>query len=420
MSELPFDLGYLTIGSLAWLVAALKFRAWRREPSRGLLVVALAVASPATSFLLASPLLYRAVDRLTGVGNLATLLVYLGIAGFSAAAVVLALIWMPPARRAGAVVWAAASPPTWRRARRRLAAFAVLGPLMAALFALGGPYRPETPLTFDTDFAATPATALFLSLYQGLFAFALIDIGRVCLGHAARLPAGSLRRGIRRIAHGSFTACGYVLCKLLAIGAACAGARDLDWLSTGLGPVFAAAGAVLITAGFAGPAGAAWLRRRRDYRALRPLWDLVYRADRRLALEAPASPRTERLALRDLEWRTARRGLEIRDGQLTLRPWVDPQAVAAAGRVAERAGLDEAQRAALVVAAALRSAVTALAAGAPPRPREEQPVLPGLDAEPAEERAHLVRVARLLDGRLTAEALAEGVDGVDDVAGVTG
>ncbi|MER8182721.1 MAB_1171c family putative transporter [Kitasatospora sp. NPDC094015] len=410
-AELPFDLGYFTIGSAAWLVAALKIRAWRREPSRGLLVVALAIASPATAFLLAAPVLYRAVDRLTRVGNLATLLVYLAITGFSAAAVVLALIWTPPGRRAGSVVWDAATADTWLRARRRLLLFALLAPAMVVLFLLGGPYRPETPLTFDTAFARTPATALFLALYQGLFAFALLDISRVCLGHAARLPAGPLRRGIRRIAFGGLTACGYVLCKILAIGAAGAGRTGLDWLSTGLGPVFAAAGAVLITTGFAGPAAAAWLRRRRDYHALRPLWDLVYRADRRLALETPPSARIERLAVRDLEWRTARRGLEIRDGQLTLRPWVDPAVVAAAAAVAERAGLDEAERSALVVAAALRSAVLALNAGALPRPREEQASLPGLDAEPAGERAHLVRVARRLEGPLTAQALTAGAAG---------
>ncbi|MEV6209231.1 MAB_1171c family putative transporter [Kitasatospora sp. NPDC051914] len=406
VSEAPFNAVYLAIGAAAWAVACLKVRAWRRDPSAGLLVVALAIASPATSFLMAAPVVYRLIDRVAHVGNLATLLVYLGITGFSAATVVLALIWTPPGERSGDRIWDASSAVTRRRIRQRLAVFAVLAPLMAVLFAAGRAGSPETPLTFDTTFATVPAIACFLALYQGVFAFALVDIGRVCLGHAARLPDGWLRRGIRLIAYGSVTACGYVLCKITAIAAAAAGTGGLDWLSTAAGPAFAAAGALLITAGFAGPAGAAWARRRRDYRALRPLWDLVYRADRRLALEAPPARWTERLALRDLEWRTTRRGLEIRDGQLTLRPWVDPAVVDGGLRIAERAGLDEAERAALVVAAGLRSAVAALDAGRPPRPREEQAALPGLDADPAEERAHLVRVARGLDGPLTEEALA--------------
>jgi hypothetical protein len=123
-------------------------------------------------------------------------------------------------------------------------------------------------------------------------------------------------------------------------------------------------------------------------------------------MQAPPSAWTERLAFRELEWRTARRGLEIRDGQLTLRPWVDPAVVTAAARVAARAGLDPSDRAALTVAAALRSAVEALNAGTPPRPREGQAPLPGLDAEPVGERAHLVRVARYLHAPLTGEALA--------------
>ncbi|MEV4559129.1 MAB_1171c family putative transporter [Kitasatospora sp. NPDC049285] len=414
MSELPFNFVYLGIGCAAWVVAGLKLRAWRRDPSFGLLVVALAIASPSTAFVLASPLLYRAIGHLSGVGNLATLLVYLGIVGFSAATVVLALVWTPPEERAGTEIWAPLSDGLRRRVRRRTAVFAVLVPVLAALFLAGGPYTPETPLTFDTTFAPRAATAVFLALYQGLFAYALIDIGRVCLGHAARLPDGWLRRGIRLIAVGALTACGYVACKIAAIALAYFGVGGAEWLSTALGPAFAALGAIGITCGFAGPAGAAWTRRRSDFRALRPLWDLVYRADRRLALEGPPSPAwLERAALRDLEWRTTRRGLEIRDGQLTLRPWIDPAAVRAAEAVADRSGLDPRERDALVVAAALRAAVAALSAGAVPRPREEQQVLPGLDAEPAQERAHLVLVAGYLDSPLVAEALS----GAEAVAG---
>lgn len=405
MSEAPFNLVYLGIGTAAWGVAGLKIRAWRRDPSPGLLVVALTIAAPATAFVVAAPVLYRLIDRVAHRGNLATLLVYLGITGFSAAAVVLARMWTPPKERGDAQVWDGATADTWHEVRRRLAVFAVLVPVMTVLFFTGGATAPETPLTFDTTFATIPQIALFLVLYQALFGFALVDISRVCFGHASRLPTGPLRSGIRLIALGGLIACGYVLCKLIAIGAAFAEIAGTEWLSTALGPAFAALGAVLITAGFAGPAVSAWGRRRRDYQALRPLWDLVYRADRRLALEAPPSAWTERLAFRDLEWRTARRGLEIRDGQLTLRPWADPEVVTAAARVARRAGLDDEDRAALIVAAALRGAAAALNEGTAPRPREDQVPLPGLDAEPADERAHLVRVARYLYAPLTGEAL---------------
>ncbi|MFJ7996729.1 MAB_1171c family putative transporter [Streptomyces sp. NPDC096310] len=404
--DAPFNVVYLGIGTVAWVVAALKIRAWRRDPSPGLLVVALSIASPATAFVVAAPVVYRLVDRIAHRPNLATLFVYLGIMGFSAAAVVLARMWTAPEDRVEARVWDEAAVEAWRPVQVRLTVFAVLVATMIVLFFAGGAARPETPLTFDTTFATIPSIAFFLVLYQGLFGFALIDIGRVCLRHAAGLPDGPLRRGIRQLAVGAFVACGYGVSKLVAIGAAAAGTTGTEWLSTALGPAFAALGAVLITNGFAGPAVAAWIRRRRDYQALRPLWDLVYRADRRLALEAPPSAWTERLAVRDLEWRTARRGLEIRDGQLTLRPWVTPAVVPAATALAERAGLDDAERAALIVATALRCAVEALNAGTPPRPREDQTPLPGLDAEPVEERAHLVRVARHLYAPLTGEALA--------------
>ncbi|MFC9428354.1 MAB_1171c family putative transporter [Streptomyces sp. NPDC056987] len=411
LPEAPFNAVYLGIGTVAWVVAALKIRAWRRDPNQGLLVVFFSIAAPATAFVVAAPVVYRLIDRLAHRPNLATLLVYLGIMGFSAAAVVLARMWTPPEDRVDARVWDGAAVETWRPVRLRLGVFAVLVAAMIVLFFAGGPTRPQTPLTFDTTFATVPSIAAFLVLYQALFGFALIDIGRVCLRHAAGLPDGSLRRGIRQLAVGSFVSCGYGVCKLVAIGAAAGGITGTEWLSTALGPAFAALGAILITAGFAGPAIAAWIRRRRDYQALRPLWDLVYRADRRLALEAPPSAWTERLAVRDLEWRTARRGLEIRDGQLTLRPWVDPAVVPAATALAERAGLDEDERSALIVAAALRGAVEALNAGTPPLPREDQAPLPGLDAEPVEERAHLVRVARYLHAPLTGEAVAAATAG---------
>lgn len=411
ISDTPYNVVYLGIGTGAWIVGVMKIRAWRRDPSPGLLIVAMTIIPSATAFLAASPLLYRLIDRVTHRGNLATLLVYLGITTFSATALMLARIWSPTTDRLNSLVWDAAAGDFWRQVRARIAVFAVLVPVMIVLFLTGGADSPETPLTFDTTFAARPGIAVFLVIYQGLFGFALVDIGRVCLGHAARLPAGALRRGIRRVALGGFVACGYVVCKLVAIGAAFAGVTGTEWLSTVVGPVFAAAGAALITIGYAGPATAAWTRRRRDYQALRPLWDLVYGADRRLALEAPPSAWTERLAFRDLEWRTARRGLEIRDGQLTLRPWVDPAVVAAADGIAARTGLDDADRAALIVAAGLRFAAGALSEGRPARPREDQIALPGLDAEPAEERAHLVRVARYLQAPPTAEALGAAGSG---------
>jgi hypothetical protein len=238
-----------------------------------------------------------------------------------------------------------------------------------------------------------------------------VDIGRVCWQHASRLPDGWLRRSVRMIAVGCHITLGYVLCKLVAIGATLAGADGLDWLSTSAGPAFAAAGALHITPGFAIPAIAAWIQRRRAYRALRPLWQAVYRADDRLALESPPRVWTEVLAVRDLEWRTVRRVLEIRDGQAALRPWVQPESVARAVRTAEAAGLPPQDRDALVVATALASALRALDAGQPGRDRDEQVPLPGMTAEPAEERDHLLRVARAMRRPLPEGAGPDAVRG---------
>ncbi|WP_377267196.1 MAB_1171c family putative transporter [Peterkaempfera sp. SMS 1(5)a] len=406
--EGPYNAVYLAICVLAWTVVVFKLRALRRDASTGLLVLALATALPATAFGIAAPVVYRALDRAAGVPNLATLGVYVFISGFSASAMVLALLWTPPDERSGErTVWEAA-PRVRDRLRRRLLVFAVALPTMAVLFLTSGRLAPETPLVFDTTFAGRPTVAAFLAIYQLLFGYALLDIGRVCWRHASRLPGGWLRRGVRMIAVGCLLTLGYVVSKLIAIGATVAGVGGLDWLSTSAGPAFAAAGALLVTPGFAIPATAAWLRRRHAYRTLRPLWQAVYRADDRLALESPPPAWTESLAVRDLEWRTVRRVLEIRDGQAALRPWVDQESVDRATRAAQAAGLAPRDRDALVVAAALTSALRALDAGQPGRDREDQVPLPGLTFEPEEERDHLLRVALAMRAPLPGATVPAG------------
>ncbi|MCC9307137.1 hypothetical protein LN042_08490 [Kitasatospora sp. RB6PN24] len=145
-------------------------------------------------------------------------------------------------------------------------------------------------------------------------------------------------------------------------------------------------------------APARWLRARRRYRALEPLWSALHTAVPGIAL-AP-SP-TRRPPLRTAEFALYRRIIEIRDGQLALRPYLQPQLpewLAAVGAGGEPDG-------AVLEAAALAAALEARRAGRP----GGEPAGPGWVPQPvpgtvAAEAAWLLQVAAAFAGsRLVAE-----------------
>ncbi|MCX4749964.1 hypothetical protein OG455_31355 [Kitasatospora sp. NBC_01287] len=185
-----------------------------------------------------------------------------------------------------------------------------------------------------------------------------------------------------------------------------------------------------------------WWRARRRYAALGPLWEALHLVMPQIALGEGAGGR--RPALRDAEFALYRRIIEIRDGQLALRPYAGERVAGwvaeaggpapGAGRVAGRAGaeldgteldgaeldgaeLDGAEVEAATLAAALEAAragqrcPTATVTGVP------QPV-PGPGTVDAEAE-WLIRVAVAFDGcaavdrvrRRAAEALAAGGGG---------
>ncbi|MGC0316995.1 MAB_1171c family putative transporter [Kitasatospora acidiphila] len=145
-------------------------------------------------------------------------------------------------------------------------------------------------------------------------------------------------------------------------------------------------------------APARWLRARRRYRALEPLWSALHTAVPGIAL-APRPGR--RPPLRTAEFALYRRIIEIRDGQLALRPYLPPQLpewLAAVEPGGEPDG-------AVLEAAALAAALEARRAGRP----GGEPAGPGWVPQPvpgtvAGEAAWLLQVAAAFAGsRLVAE-----------------
>ncbi|NYI06857.1 MAB_1171c family putative transporter [Allostreptomyces psammosilenae] len=414
-----FNAVYLTCGLGAYLLLAFKVRAVWRAPSPSLYTLTSCLAFPATAFVVAAPAVYTTVDRLTGVPNLATLLVYCLITGFSASGTVQTLLWTrPDPDRA------------WDLSRRSvrwvLLLAVIVVAMMITLFLTADLSRvdsAEHPLDFDTTYAEIPSVTVFLLLYQAFFALSLLSIGVVCFRYARTLRQPWFKRGVCAVAVGSWIALGYGACKVAAILACANGAHGPTWelLSTSVAPVFAAAGAALITIGMGTPSAAAWATHAREFRALQPLWTAVRSAAPSVVLDSGAVTTGHGLrallAVRDLEWRLARRVVEIRDGQLQLRGWYDVDTIEAARRGALAAHATPAEVDAVVEAAALASAVRARRAGLPLHPHEVAEVgLAEAGADLRQELEHLVRVARAWNGPVVAAALAETAAAVEGPA----
>lgn len=128
------------------------------------------------------------------------------------------------------------------------------------------------------------------------------------------------------------------------------------------------------------------------YRRLRPLWRALYEAAPEFVLLPPGAVRRPWLH-RDLGFLLYRQVIEIRDGQLALRPYADPEAAARAGERARAAGLPADEVRAVTDAAALATGIAAKKAGLPPKALPGHKPAPGGDSLFAE-IAWLEKVSR--------------------------
>jgi uncharacterized protein DUF6545 len=370
-----FDVVYLCFGAVAWALAGCKARAWfrdRRNTDLGL--TSLMTAGVATVFLFSAPSVYRAFDALTGVANLAMVLLYSSVMLFATGALVLLLRWTEARTRPRTVV----------------TAVSVLWAVAIAAFLMGRPDAVEHPRDLSTAYADAPGVVLFLVLYMAVFGTSLTGLAVLCRRYAGRLHGSWLARGLRVLAAGCWLGLGYCAAKVTGFVFSWAG-HDLPWLSNGVAPMAASVAALLVLTGFALPAGGpratAWRRLRR----LHPLWqDRVTQAPE-VSMGGPA-----RWAawwpFAHLEWRANRQMAEIRDVQRVVSRYVEPEAVESAREWARRARVDDASLAAVVEAAALRRGLANRAAGRLPE-RGAATVVLTTGGEPAEEHRHLTRLA---------------------------
>ncbi|MFC0528191.1 MAB_1171c family putative transporter [Phytohabitans kaempferiae] len=393
---------YPALAAVAWIGLAVKLRDLRRGRNPSRVAVCGALALLASTFTVSTPAVWSWLDRTTGVANLAALWAHLCVVAFSGTVQLLVLWWVNPPE--------AARP----RARARLVLLAVTAVAMVALFLAAGPTEPRT-----TDFVATyagrPVFAAYLLVYLAAFALGMVDVVRLCWPYSRLAGRSWLRRGLRTTAVGAASGLLYAAVRVADVIGAQMGADVRRWEP--IAPPAASLGALLVILGLTMPAWGprlsefrGWLRRRRQYRQLQPLWADLHRLMPQIALEPPATT-----PLGDLDRRLYRRVIELYDGSLALRPYLDEAAAGRAGRIGARLGLRADDLAAVMEAARLRGAVHAYAHGEPRATVEEggdEPPPGRLDegADLAQEVARLVRVSRAYAGSPVVAAAVAGRD----------
>jgi hypothetical protein len=87
------------------------------------------------------------------------------------------------------------------------------------------------------------------------------------------------------------------------------------------------------------------------------LWSALYEVTPEIALDPAESEFLDRLRIRDLDFRLYRRVIEIRDGRLALRPFLDADVARRARKEALKSGLDDGRVEAAVEARVLAAGV---------------------------------------------------------------
>ncbi|MER5468254.1 MAB_1171c family putative transporter [Streptomyces sp. NPDC002685] len=277
-------INYVSCGVL-WLGVAVRapdlVRHWR-DPILRVICAVMALAS--FCFFLGAPPTVGAINRVSGIPNLAAPLTYASITAYSAMSLVLIVYWQGGSSGR-------------RIVRCLMSVYSVVLVGIAALFALG-----DTPLErrtdFDTYYAATPFTAEMIVLYLLAHLTAVVTTALWSL-RWAREVHGWLRAGLLTMGAGTVIGAGYSVSKLTAVVARWCG-PDWSALDTELSPGLAGLGALLTVTGilipWAGPGLTAWFLSWRTYVRLAPLEreldDVLAHRNLRLPRPRPSSPAT--------------------------------------------------------------------------------------------------------------------------------
>lgn len=330
---------YLIPAAILTLAFAIRLpvmmRFWRIDPNvrsvGGLLLLASAV------FYCGRPKTLGAMNRATGVANIAAPVLYTLLTLFCASCLVMIIHWRGgDPRRVRRTSWTIG-----------IVYSAVVAGLWITFAFADAPVERLRDL--DTYYANTPWMREHILLYLGAHTIACA-ITSVVTWSWLRQVSGWLRAGLVLLVIGFILNLCYDTVKLIAVVARWSG-HDLDWLSTYVAPPIAAVCALFIAVGFILPhAGEALQRIGTDYYHFRCLVPFVKELE-------PLDTGSLRLPRRSpISRRLVQRRTQISDGLLRLQPYMEPA-------VRERALAEAlARREAPAQAAATADAVAVVAA----------------------------------------------------------
>lgn len=376
-----------SFAGLCWVAATLRLPILRRDSSSpGHRALSLSLFGLALALTTQVPQVYLWLGAVTRVPNIAIPLGHTAVLLAAWAATVLLLHATNPPAVASA------------KAFRRLA---VLLAGVAAMVGLFVSSRSDVQvLDYVTQYGRRSPVAAYYLIFLAFLAAAAMDIGRLCWRYARAAERDVLRLGLHLIAASGAVALGYITYKAvnvvsyrLALHLSLGYEPSVSRLLISLGTALVLGGTTVslwgTRLGVHRPYG--WFRSYRSRRRLFPLWQAMYGATPEIALYPPTSRLRDMCAARDLDFRLHRRVIEIRDGMLALRPYLDPGVAAAARSAGLDSGLTGDDLDAHAHAAALAAAVVAKESGRSAVPAVSDRLSGGTD--PGNEVAWLQRVA---------------------------
>ncbi|MGD9891550.1 MAG: MAB_1171c family putative transporter [Dehalococcoidia bacterium] len=375
---------------LAWAAVAYKLPAFRRGPhhtvrcAHWLTLLCLALA---LTVLL--PPIYVRLDHLSSIPNLSRLL---------SNSLMLVACWTAQAflghlnradERARLLI---------RRSGWALVCALVL---MAVLFARAPVEVEEEAVDFTGRFGNAPFVMEYRLVFLASLFLALVSILRLASRFARAFDRPALSLGLHLVALGCLVGIGYAAHEGLRITTLRLGFGEPLPASSLITRALVAGAVVLTLMGSIIPAWGAragipalyrWVSRYRAYRRLYPLWRDLYQANPEIALLPAPSALADALTVRDLGFRLYRRVVEIRDGHLAVRPYLDPATAVSAQRLCQNAGLSGEEASTAIEAASLAAALRARAEGQLPLSNPVAPTTLG-GADVRSEVAVLERVA---------------------------
>jgi hypothetical protein len=326
----------------------------------------------------AAQLFAAAIDGHTGIGHLADVISD-ACAMIAAHAGRLCLIYVShPAHEA-----------RLRTRRHYLAMMLALAAVVVLFFLFPPPAEPSR--WHRTD-------AVYLYVYILFVGITLASVFWLITRYARLAYRGSLRVGLRLIAAGAACGLAFVAVQAVMLVGDELGAALGRWDDRVAMPLELATES-LVVIGAAVPAWGAqlggavrWVRDRRSCRLLHPLWLAMRQANPELTLAAPDGT-DRRWWRRDAGFVLYRHVIEIRDGQLALRPYIDPGVAETAIALARRAGLPDEEVQIAAEAAAVAAGIAAKKQGR----RRSGPPVPGAVAGGSDlstEIAWLTKVSR--------------------------